>query len=492
MITGHPNLDSAEDALRFGAFDYIRKPVTFENLLRISKRALEHKKKGDARERQLSTREAILRNVTDAIVAVDADFRVLDINESSRRLCGLSGHTAGDHFGSLVKSCDGKCMAFLKKAVIGKKSGETRRIECNFKGRPGQTVMLTVYPLMYSKDTPGGSVMIIRDDTRPAAPARAEGERQQFFHIVGKSPEMQKIYSMIEALADVPTTVLITGESGTGKELVASALHFGGKRTDKPLVKVNCAALSENLLESELFGHVKGAFTGAIRDKIGRFQRADGGTIFLDEIGDVSANMQMRLLRVLQEKEFEMVGDSSPIRVDARVIVATNSNLGEKVRRGVFREDLYYRLKVVELSLPPLRDRKKDMPLLLDHFIKKFNTKFNKDILSVTDDVMNIFMDYHWPGNVRELEHKLEHAFVHCRKALITVDDLPPDFRGCRHVGESSAGYEGVAPGDERSAIIEALEKSFWNKTKAAALLGMSRRTIYRKIKDYHINHCLS
>jgi len=425
MITGHPNLDTAEEALRLGAFDYIRKPVTFESLLLVTTRALEHKREIDERERQISTFETILRNVNDAIVTVDAGGKVLDINESAGRLCGLPGHAVGAQFVELTKSCSGKCMAYLKKAIAEKKPCETGRIECKYRGRPGQTVTLTAYPLVFSKEISGGGVMIIRDEMRSAEPVKGAAGREHFFNIVGKSTGMQRIYALIGVLADIQTTVFITGESGTGKGLIASALHHAGKRADKPLVRVNCSALSDNLLESELFGHVKGAFTGAIHEKTGRFQKADGGTIFLDEIGDISANMQMRLLRVLQEKEFEMVGDSSPIKVDTRVVVATNCDLSEKVRRGVFREDLYYRLKVVELSLPPLRDRKKDVPLLLSHFIGKLNAKFNKKIISVSDDVMNIFMDYHWPGNIRELEHKLEHAFVHCGKPMITVDDLP-------------------------------------------------------------------
>ena len=484
MITGYPNLDTAEDSLRLGAFDYLRKPVTFENLMSVSNKALAHKRTADAKERRRATTEAILRSVSDAFVAVDADLRILDINESSRNICGFPGNVLGGRFETLVRSCSGRCVGFLKKVIAGKSAGGNSVIECNRKGRPDQTVRLTAYPLRRSQDASGGGVLIIRDETRPSEILEEETERHQFCALVGKSSVMRKIYSLIEALADVQTTVLITGESGTGKELVASALHSSGNRAGKPIVKVNCAALSDSLLESELFGHVKGAFTGAVRDKVGRFQRADGGTIFLDEVGDISVSMQMRLLRVLQEREFEKVGDSSPIRVDVRVVVATNSNLAARVSSGAFREDLYYRLKVVEISLPPLRDRMEDIPLLVERFIRKFNAKFRKEIESVSEDVMKIFGGYRWPGNVRELEHKLEHAFVHCKGTTITVHDLPVDLRD---PGLAGPGPSGVTAGDERSVILHALEKTFWNKTKAAGLLGMSRRTIYRKIKDYHI-----
>jgi transcriptional regulator with PAS, ATPase and Fis domain len=295
---------------------------------------------------------------------------------------------------------------------------------------------------------------------------------------------MQKIYSLIEDLVDVQTTVLITGESGTGKELVAEAIHYKGKRGSKPMVKVNCSALSESLLESELFGHVKGAFTGAEKDRVGRFQKADEGTIFLDEIGDITPRMQLRLLRVLQEKVVERVGASTPIKVDVRVIAATNQKLSEKVRRGDFREDLYYRLKVVEMALPPLRDRKDDILMLVDYFIQKFNKKFNKNIIDISEDVKRIFMEYSWPGNIRELEHTLEHAFVTARHSTITIDQLPLNLR--ENSGKRVSSFESSEAFGQR-AVVEALKKSGWNKSKAARLLGVNVRTIYRKIEKYNI-----
>lgn len=293
---------------------------------------------------------------------------------------------------------------------------------------------------------------------------------------------MQEIYSLIESLADVQTTVLVTGESGTGKELVAEALHYRGGRSNKPLVKVNCAALSENLLESELFGHVKGAFTGAITDKVGRFQKADGGTIFLDEIGDISQKTQLRLLRVLQEMEFERVGDSTPVRIDVRVIAATNRDLTEKVRLGEFREDLYYRLKVVEVRLPAIRDRLEDIPLLTEHFLRKFNRKFNREITGISADVQKIFMSYPWPGNVRELEHTLEHAFILCRQNIITIDHLPGNLKNTEESGRMHRGKS-----DEAGEIRRALEKAGGNKAKAARLLGIDRKTLYRKMERHKL-----
>ena len=308
-------------------------------------------------------------------------------------------------------------------------------------------------------------------------------KRHRFQNIVGKSDRMQVIYSLIEDLADLSATVLITGESGTGKELVAEALHYGGKRRDKPFVKVNCSALSETILESELFGHVKGAFTGADKDKVGRFQKAGDGTIFLDEIGDISPYFQKRLLRVLQEKEFEQVGDTTAKKMKARVLAATNQDLLEKVRCGEFRKDLYYRLRVVALNLPPLRDRREDIPLLLRHFLKHFSNELGKEITDVSKDVLKLFMECPWPGNIRELKNTLEHICILCKDSSITVDDLPADFADLARPETSF----GIGDTDTPQAILLALEESKWNKTRAAHLLGISRRTLYRKLDEHNM-----
>jgi len=327
--------------------------------------------------------------------------------------------------------------------------------------------------------------MVIRDETRLHELERSLEERREFDHIVGKSQGIRKVKTLIRELADVQTTVLITGESGTGKELVVEALHRIGERRDNPLVKVNCAALSETLLESELFGHVRGAFTGAIRDKMGRFERAHGGIIFLDEIGDFSPRMQSRLLRVLESGEFERVGESQPVQVSVRVVAAINQDLKQKVADGEFREDLYYRLKVVEIHLPPLRERRNDIPLLLEHFLKKFNRTFARNIGGFSTDAFNVLMLHTWPGNVRELENTVEHAFVRCRQGAITVDHLPPEFEKLAQQLNPAEGPAGAQR--EARRIRQALANTAWNKSRAAELLGMSRRTIYRKIALYGI-----
>jgi DNA-binding NtrC family response regulator len=323
---------------------------------------------------------------------------------------------------------------------------------------------------------------------------------------------MLEVFRLIQNVGKVDTTVLITGESGTGKELTAEALHEESPRRDGPLVKVDCASIPEELLESELFGHKKGAFTGADRDRTGRILQADGGTLFLDEIGDISTRLQLRLLRFLQERTFYPVGQDKPVHVDVRVITATNADLQDKVSRGVFREDLYYRLRVVEINLPPLRARPESIPLLVDHFVTRFSAKLGKEIDGMSDQATHALVQYRWPGNVRELQHMVERACVLCEGPTLTLDCLPaeifnqdshtkipvynlpesrkiienkPDF-----LPDSSPNHRPAT--DKRSQaiseILDALKQAENNKAKAARLLGIDRSTLYRRMRRYHID----
>jgi PAS domain S-box-containing protein len=480
LFTGAPNIENASEAVRLGAFDYIPKPLRQETLLRVTKSALQHKTLMDEKENYRANLEAIFKSVKDAIITVDQELSVIEANDTAGEICGIFRDAAiGKAFNSLLKGCRGKCLEIIKETIKKKQPVEARRVECHRKDRPEQVVSMTAYPLLNRRNLFSGGILVIRDETRLDNLEQNLKERQQFHNIIGKSVKMQEIYSLVKGLADVQTGVLISGETGTGKELVAEALHHQGVRRNKFLVKANCSALSEDLLESELFGHVKGAFTGAVRDKIGLFRRADGGTIFLDEIAETSPRVQLRLLRILQEMEFQRVGDSTPIKVDVRVVAATNKNLREEVRLGRFREDLYYRLKVVELNLPPLRNKREDIPLLVEHFLKKFNRKFNKKIIAISKDVQKIFMEYSWPGNVRELEHALEHAFIICNRETIVVDHLPLELKLLRYGGRQNDDYS--------YTILNALEQTRWNKTAAARLLGMSRQSLYRKIKTFKI-----
>ena len=489
MITGDPGVDTATDSIRLGAFDYIPKPINQESLLHATRTALQYKAVTEEKERYRTNIEAIFRSVRDAIITVDKESVVLEFNEAAMAMCGYSRDDIGKHFYSLHQMCNGRCGEVLDEAIKSGKPLEIDHIECRPDDCARRVISIRTYPLLSLQGVHSGVVMVLRDDTHMANLEKELEEHWRFHRIVGQSEPMQKVYSLIKALALVQTTVLITGESGTGKELVAEALHFAGERSHKPLVKVNCSALPESLLESELFGHVKGAFTGAIRDNVGRFHRADGGTIFFDEIGDISPKLQLKLLRVLEEREFERVGSSAPTKVDVRMIAATNRNLMEKVSIGELREDFYYRLKVVEIRLPPLRDRREDIPLLVEHFHNKFNAKFKKNIEAISTDVLKAFLKYSWPGNVRELEHTMEHAFVLCNQNIITFDHLPSDFMSTQKIRRRSP--DEIRNTDSR-AIIDALDKTAWNKAKAARLLGINRVTLYRKIKRYNLSQDIS
>lgn len=484
MITGYPTLDTASRAIQQGAFDYVPKPIRQRTLLEATERALKHKALVDEKERYRSHLEAIFQSVRDGIITVDDRLVVTEVNDAARQVCGISRDAIGSPFASSRLPCGGKFLEILQEVLNEGKVVETQRLECQPEGRPKRVVSVVGSPLRSAQEAIAGAVLVVKDETRLDLLERDLGERRAFHNLIGKNHAMQRIYSLIEELADVPTTVLITGGTGTGKELVAAALHYRGSRSEGPFVKVNCSALTESLLESELFGHVKGSFTGAFQDKVGRFERADGGTIFLDEIGDIPPGVQARLLRVLQEKEFERVGSSLPVQVDVRIVAATNKELRERMKRGLFRDDLYYRLKVMEIRLPSLWERKEDIPLLVEHFLKKFADRFHKEIVSVSADVHNVFAQYPWPGNVRELEHALEHAFITCNQSTVTLDDLPAELRHFR-VEEPPSGSEKTVP--DREAILGALRRTGGNKAKAARLLGIGRQTIYRKIEEYGI-----
>jgi PAS domain S-box-containing protein len=485
-------LDTAAESVRLGAYDYVPKPVSKEVLLRITRQALHQKFLQDEKdriaaenERQRRHLDAVFQSVHEGIITVDAEMRVIEANEAAIRLCQINPQNLiGQPLTDLLDESCVACCHVLQETLTSKKAVQEYRVECQRANRPRQIVMVNSSPLIARDKTFLGAILVLRDMTRVTSLEQTLKERYRFQNIIGKSPQMQEIYDLLESLTATNTTVLITGETGTGKELVAEALHYSSPGPVKPFVKVNCSALAENLLESELFGHVKGAFTGAIREKTGRFQLADGGTIFLDEIGDLSPTLQVKLLRVLQEKTFEKVGDPEPITVELRVIAATNRKLRKKIRQGEFREDLYYRLKVVEIALPPLRERDEDIPLLVDHFCGHFNKQFQKHILGVSDSVLNLFMNYPWPGNVRELKHALEHAFVVCRGHRIEVEHVPQELR---EFTVSQTRPQEVPLPDEAETIRQALHKTGWNKAKAARLLGIPRRTFYRKIEKYHL-----
>lgn len=327
--------------------------------------------------------------------------------------------------------------------------------------------------------------------------------KYDFHRLIGNSPQMQKVCDLIEKIADTESTVLISGESGTGKEVVAKTIHYNSSRAQNAFVPLNCGAIPKDLLESELFGHEKGAFTGAISTRVGRFELADGGTIFLDEIGELHPSLQVKLLRVLQEREFERVGGMKTVKVDVRILAATNRDLEQATKEGNFREDLFYRLSVIPLHIPPLRDRKEDIPLLLEHFMSSFAKKKKKDVLKVAAEAMDCLKLYAWPGNVRELENLVERMVILDEDGVIKTDDLPERFAPLLGPGGNCGDGKVSPPGGspvlnlpeegvdlnamvddmERKLILQALEKSGGVKKKAAELLGLNRTTLLEKLK---------
>ncbi|MBU2550404.1 MAG: sigma 54-interacting transcriptional regulator [Proteobacteria bacterium] len=494
MITGMPDIETASDAVRLGAFDYLPKPVRRATLLRIVSQALRHKTVLDEknrieaeRERFRTHLEAIFRSVEEGIVSVNNETEVIEINQAALDICGLTREESiGRSWRTITSDCSAQCHQPLLETLDREIVVRDFRVECRHPDRPTRSIVLNTSPL---KDRSGrfiGAVVVIRDITILVNLERELDQRKQFHNLIGRSKSMQRVYRLIENLAETEATALILGESGTGKELVAEALHYLSSRQNGPLVKVNCSALAENLLESELFGHVRGAFTGALKDKTGRFEMAAGGTIMLDEIADLSPRIQLKLLRVIQEKEIERVGDEGPRKVDVRIIACTNRDIKTMVQRGEFREDLYFRLNVVQVRLPPLRERREDIQPLIEHFIAHYNAQYNKTIQGISPEARQLLFNYAWPGNIRELRHAIEHAFVLCHLPCITPEHLPPEIRDAT-TAERPVHLKALSPADEAGLLKDVLEETGWNKAEAARRLGWSRPTIYRKIARYRL-----
>jgi len=508
MITGYPNIETAAEAVRLGAFDYVPKPVKKDELLKIVALALEkqelQKEKNlfeEEKEKNRYLQETILRSVREIIITVDTHLRIADMNDMARDwtrsflpeiAVGVSLPTSTSQFSKAL-------LNDVEMVLKHQKELKMHRLECQKSDGSTGVMSVTAAPLKDEKSAFLGVVITARDLT-DLEDIDTRDSRSQFHRFVGKSQIMQRLYALMESVGKVDTTVLITGESGTGKELVAEALHEESPRCNRSLVKVDCTAIPEELLESELFGHKKGSFTGADRDRLGRILQADGGTLFLDEIGDITPRMQLRLLRFLQERTFYPVGRDQPIQVDVRVITATNADLKEKVRKDQFREDLYFRLRVVDIILPPLRERKEDIPMLSQHFLTRFEEKMGKSITGFSDSVMELLNNHFWPGNIRELEHVIERAYVLCPGDTITTDHLPSEVihsapiqqEISEPVSHAAPLQQHTGPGKEPESeverVLDALRRTAGNKAKAARLLGIDRSTLYRKISSYNID----
>ncbi|MBM3290280.1 MAG: response regulator, partial [Candidatus Hydrogenedentes bacterium] len=473
VITGEPNVETAAKSVRLGAFDYLAKPVTGRELKRVVRLALDRKRVADERDQYAAQidvyrreLEAIFNSVNEAIVTVDGTLNIRQTNAAAEALLGagageLTGRPADHVFAEdLAPALDA-----LRRTLLTQQPVVEFSVEAKLPHAGAKVLLVSAVPLLDSDAGHAGAVLVARDVTRVSRLEKELEDRHQYRNIVGKSQRMREVFQLVENVAATDSTVLIYGESGTGKELVAAALHYGNPRAKGPFIKVNCAALSDDILESELFGHVKGAFTGAVRDRVGRFEAADGGTILLDEIGDISFRLQQRLLRVLQEREFERVGDTRPIRVDVRIIAATNRDLAARMRSGEFREDLYYRLNVIRIELPPLREHKEDIPLLVDHFCRRYNAAFKKDNLGLAPETMNIIMNYRWSGNVRELENCLERAFIVCHDPVILPKHLPPELQGIQPGFPGQAygdGGDGPHGPDPKERILDVLRRTDW------------------------------
>jgi two-component system response regulator HydG len=441
--------------------------------------------------------KSIVDTMMDGLLVVDTEGTIVSVNRAMEELTGYSrDELLGQPCTQL--DCDA-CFVYDRQGTKTKRchlfrAGRVSRGRCRLQRKDGRPLYVLKNAILL-RDGEGrviGGVETLTDLTDLVAKERRIAElqdvltREESFHgIIGKSPGMLMLYELIRNAARSDAPIIVYGESGTGKELVATAIHTLGGRKKGPLVKVNCAALNESLLESELFGHVKGAFTGADRNRRGRFEAAHKGDIFLDEIGDIPPSIQVKLLRVLQEKEVERVGDNTPLSIDVRVIAATHRDLDQMIVEGRFREDLYYRLNVIPIHLPPLRERAEDIPVLIDYFIRRLRLRTERPIHGVAEPALEAMMAYSWPGNVRELINVLEYAFVVCREGVILPQHIPP--RVLEHCPPAGRRHASLPDEGRRRELIEALDRAGGRKGEAARILGISRVTLWKRIKKYGI-----
>ena len=434
--------------------------------------------------------DAIFNSNIEGTFTIDNDWTVTSFNTSAEKITGYKkseaiGKKCWDIFNSSLcrNGCHMEQTIQKGKPMIGN--------ELEIMHKDGKKIPIRVNSgiLINNKNENIGAVETFIDISEIKNLSEHLSDIFKYENIVGRNKEIKQIITVLESVSQTDSSVLITGESGTGKELAARAIHINSPRKTGPFIAVNCSAFVESLIESELFGHEKGSFTGAIKTKIGKFELAKGGTLFLDEIGDLSLAVQTKFLRVLETREFERVGGNKTIKVEARIIAATNKHLSEEISAGRFREDLFYRINVINIHLPPLRERMDDLPLIVNHFIELFNKKFNKEIRQFSSQAFDILMDYEWPGNIRELENVIEHCFVLCNGKVIQVECLPKRLREQKKTVITSSnviqknGFKDV----ERELIISVLDKYDGNRTKAAKELNINPSTLWRKIKKLGI-----
>jgi PAS domain S-box-containing protein len=446
------------------------------------------KTKKNNRPPEANPTDAILESISDGVFTIDTDWRITSFNRAAEEITGIKRQEAVGRICSEVfrcSMCETEC-ALRRTMQSGKPIiGKTGYII----GADGERLPISVSTAVL-KDAHGkvvGGAETFRDLSEVEALRRELEGRAQIGDLVSRSPLMQKIFEVLPAIAGSPSTVLICGETGTGKELMARTIHSLSHHRKGPFVVVSCGALPDTLLESELFGYKAGAFTGAVRDKPGRFALARGGTLFLDEIGEVSPALQVRLLRVLQERTYEPLGSVRCETSDARIVTATNKDLAAETRRGNFREDLYYRVNVVRVELPPLRNRKEDIPLLVEHFIDRFNRLRQTSIRGIAGEALSLLMAYHWPGNIRELENVIERSFILCDKPLIGIAHLPEELTAHGKLKTRTSSMRSARELLDEQAIRSALARHADNRLAAARDLGIHKSTLFRKIKKLGI-----
>ena len=436
-----------------------------------------------------SASDIILDSIVDGVFTVDHSWKITSFNRAAERITGVTKEDAiGQRCKDVLKAdiCEEHC-ALRQTMETGEPIVEQT---VNIINARGEQIPISISTALL-RDEQGvviGAVETFRDISEVEKLRKKIEERYTFEDIVSKNHRMYELFHLLPDIADSMSTVLIEGESGTGKELVARAIHHLGPRKDKPFVAVNCGAMPDTLLESELFGYKAGAFTDARRDKPGRFKRAQRGTIFLDEIGDISPALQVRLLRVLQDKTYEPLGSIESEKADVRVIAATNQDLKDLVAEGKFRGDLFYRINVIELVLPPLRERKEDIPLLVSHFIENFNSMQNKRIAGIDDEALACLMSYDFPGNIRELENIIERSFILCKAKTIQREHLPEPLCTMEALDYSSPDQTMSFQDMEAIFITNALRRNSWNRLKTARELGIHKSTLFRKIKALQID----
>jgi PAS domain S-box-containing protein len=438
------------------------------------------------RTKDNTSTDVILDSIADGVFTVDNEGRVTSFNRAAEKITGFSrdealGQFCFDVFRASI--CQGACA--LQKTLETGKQIVNLPVTILAKDNREVPISISTATLRNQAGRVIGGVETFRDLSAIEELRKELADHYTFQDIVSKNHRVRQVFEILPDIAESDSTVLIQGPSGSGKELFAKAIHHLSRRREAPYVRVNCGALPDSLLESELFGYVKGAFTGADRDKPGRFAAAEGGTLLLDEIGDVSAAVQTKLLRAIEEREYEPLGSNAPRKADVRIIAASNRDLAEMVKEGSFRSDLFFRINVVKIDLPPLAERREDIPLLIEHFIRRFNAKRGKEISGVSDAVMEILMRHDFPGNVRELENIVEHGFVLCKCNVIQPEHLPAGL-----AASADRRAVGPAPDDpfasaEAAALRDALERFNGSKQAASRYLGISRTTLWRKLRKY-------